>query len=149
MRRIVLAMVVLAALAGWSQQSRAAGNSCSAVILHGLPPGSPEGSQTEAGLYNAHFGRVTVEGRMKNGQPGDYTISVKDKQLDAAASLPAGIDPCLTEKGVPVPTDATPQPCQGEKLKLVIVPQGAKRVLVLYAGIGHTWNYCRTSLWGG
>lgn len=148
MTRLVPAAAALAACL-WGLPALAAGDSCSAVVMHGIPPGAAEGSQAEAGLYNAHFGRITVDGTVKNGKPIDYTITVKDQTLPAAAALPAGIEDCLKAKGVPVPTAAAPQDCPGEKLKLVIVPQGAKRMLVLYAGLGKSWSYCRTSLWGG
>jgi hypothetical protein len=149
MNRSTLTLAVLAAAALFGQPAFAAEKSCAAVTFRGLPPGAAEGQMSEAGLYNARFGRITIDGKNTGGEAGDFAIAVKGKTLEPAAQLPKGVEPCLKAKGMPVPASASVQACHGEQLKLAIVPEGQKRVLVLYAGRPGTWNYCRTSVYGG
>jgi hypothetical protein len=145
---LALGLAVLGAVLA-AQPAAAADKSCSAVTFRGLPPGASDGKQTEAGLYKAHFGTITIDGAMKSGQATDYAIAVKGKTLDPVTSFPAPVESCLKEKKLTVPAAATAAACTGEKLKLVIVTDGAKRDLVLYAGAPGSWSYCRTSVYGG
>jgi len=126
----------------WSQGKQPP--SCAAISFRPIPAGMPDGQQ-DAGLYRSRFGLVEVKGMVKGGQAGDYFVTMNNKKLDAAASLPGSVASCATAKHLPAPGKAA-ESCTPDKLSLLIDHSGDKRYFVLYGRQSGSWRVCASGV---
>jgi len=138
----VAVLAVASPTPSWSQAKQPP--SCAAIAFRPIPAGMPDGQQ-DAGLYRSRFGLVEVKGMVKGGQAGDYFVTMNNKKLDAAASLPSSVASCATAKHLPAPGKAADS-CAPDKLQLLIDHAGDKRYFVLYGRQSGSWRVCSTGV---
>lgn len=114
---------------------------CSAINFRPIPAGMGDGVQT-AGLYRSRFiGLLEVKSNVKGGQADGYFVTVNNKQLAAAGSLPNSVASCASSKHLPAP--GTPaSACAGERLTVLIDHASDKRYVLLYTRQGTIWQFC-------
>ena len=114
---------------------------CSAIHFRPIAPGMADGVET-AGLYRSRFiGLLEVKANVKGGQPESYYVTVNDKPLGEARSLPKSAASCASSKHLPAP-GAPAGACTGDRLTVLIDHGGDKRYVLLYARQGASWQFC-------
>jgi hypothetical protein len=113
---------------------------CAAIKFRPIPAGMNNGEQ-DAGLYRSRFGLLEVKGTVQGGQVTNYYVTVNNKKLDAAGTLPKEIASCAQTKHLPAPGPAASS-CTGDRLQVLIDHVGDKRYVLLYVLQSAKWQLC-------
>jgi hypothetical protein len=116
--------------------------SCAAIAFRPVPAGLNDGVQ-DAGLYKSRFGRIVVKANVKDGAVQSYFVEINGKPLTdvAAADLPKAATNCAKVKRMSAPAKPL-DPCEGDRLTVLITHGNDKRFFLLYGHTGGSWQYC-------
>ena len=119
--------------------ARKAAPACAALVFRPLPSGTSDGEQV-AGTYRSRFAHLELNGTVQNSAAANYYLSASGKRISGGAQVPQGAIDCAAAKKMPKP-GAPQSSCTGDKFTAVLA-HGDKRVALLYAHNGGTWNFC-------
>ncbi len=116
--------------------------SCAAIAFRPVPSGASDGVQ-DAGLYKSRFGRIEVKANVKGGAAQSYFVEINGKALTEvpAADLPKAATNCAKVKRMSAPAKPL-DPCDGDRLTVLITHGNDKRYFLLYGHTGGSWQYC-------
>lgn len=115
---------------------------CAAIAFRPIAPGAGDGVQ-DAGLYMSRFGRIELKANVKGGVATGYFLDINGKPLKpvAARDLPRSAAACAKVKRLSAPAKPL-DPCDGDRLTVLITHADGKRYFVLYGRTRKVWHYC-------
>ena len=136
-------MAAAALVAGPAQAKEPA--ACQAISFRPVPSGAPDGVQ-DAGLKPTKSGRIEIKADVQGGAAKNYFMTLKGNKVDGGDKGPKVSDGCLKAKHVALPYKTQPAgACTGERFRVVIEAQGAKKVAQFFGLHGSAWEHCSSA----
>ena len=118
---------------------------CQAISFRAIPPGAPDGVQ-DAGMKPTKSGKVEVKAEVQGGMVKNYFLAIKGARIDGGDKGPKVSDGCLKSKHVALPYKIQPAgACTGERFRVVIETQGARKVAQFFGLHGNAWEHCSST----
>lgn len=137
---LVAGMAVLAGPAAAKEPA-----ACQAISFRAIASGTPDGVQ-DAGLKPTKSGKVEIKAEVQGGAAKNYFMTIKGSKVDGGDKGPKVSDACLKSKHVALPYKTQPAgACTGERFRVVIETQGAKKVAQFFGLHGSAWEHCSST----
>lgn len=118
---------------------------CQAISFRSIPAGTPDGVQ-DAGLKPTKSGKVEIKAEVQGGAAKNYFMALKGTKIEGGEKGPKVSDACLKAKHVALPYKSQPAgACTGERFRVVIEAQGAKKVAQFFGLHGSAWEACSSA----
>lgn len=118
---------------------------CQAISFRPIAAGTPDGVQ-DAGLKPTRSGKVEIKAEVLGGAAKNYFMTLKGARVDGGDKGPKVSDACLKAKHVALPYKMQPAgACTGERFRVVIEAQGAKKVAQFFGLHGSAWEHCSSA----